>query len=860
VSEAARQQRKGVIGRGDLLRASALGVQRSMRLDDFYFRFEEPAKDDAPAQVAYLQAGLVGSSQVSTQVLPKRPKLTHLWLLAEREPRPRSEVADTPMVSTDAQDPKPDRTRVLSAIAQAQRNGVHTLARRLATRVRACFWRQADGSLDVVALGERIARAQGLVPAPRQSLRIAHAALPLVLDLGESMRPLHGALKHLATYLQHQLGIALCQPPCFDAFGQHPPVLDSAALLLSDGSSETVRSWLAQAPKAARLCISPVPMQTLPQGVLQLSLAQVSDTSLAEFLALLGVVPYCHAELLLPLAGFWCQGAEAWALAWAIWNHPKVRRDGTRCWCMPTPDAQANDEAQALTLPRLQALLEHYLDLHALEPEANRALARLYAASAPGLEQQLAPHRHAAEAYVEHLREQMQGGSEDAALLAAAFVRALPAAQRAQARYGQVFQLAHRTLGSSTDEHLWIPDGLQLHSVDDAAKPEPWQLRHVNDALVLQRVAGVPGDMLQQASLAALQLAFGQWLQWRFNGTTKAVRVAGDCIVLVDFLTEATNDIELITSNERLQLTRYTRPSWALSVGRDRLGAYVIASSNGGQRTRFALREAQREPAHELLPDLPLGVDQYGLFAEIRIKGVTQRLRWIAPGEFEMGAWRSEQAYDNESPIHDVLLTKGFWLADTACTQAFWLAVVSGKNPSRFTKNLENPVEGVSWDDITQQFLPRLQMLLGATEQVQLPSEAQWEYACRAGTDTRYSFGDYIDSSVANFGNKARKTVPVARFAANPWGLKQMHGNVWEWCRDGRRVYTEKTVVNPEVSSGYRRALRGGSWATVERGVRSACRHERAPSLRDVTIGFRFFLRSMSLVQSERPSKTSETT
>jgi formylglycine-generating enzyme len=244
------------------------------------------------------------------------------------------------------------------------------------------------------------------------------------------------------------------------------------------------------------------------------------------------------------------------------------------------------------------------------------------------------------------------------------------------------------------------------------------------------------------------------------------------------------------------------------------------------------------------------GDDEYGLWADLTYREVTQRLRWIEPGEFWMGSSETESGReDREGPQHRVTLTQGFWLADTACTQAFWLAVVGGKNPSRFTEDAENPVEQVSWDDITQQFLPVLQSLLGAAVKVELPSEAQWEYACRAGTSTAFSFGDQIDSTLANFGYDAKKTVPVTRFAANPWGLMQMHGNVWEWCRDGWRKYSDE-AVDPEGPRRHsRRALRGGSWVYEARHVRSAFRSALAPGLRPGDFGFRFSLRSMSTVQ-----------
>ena len=135
-------------------------------------------------------------------------------------------------------------------------------------------------------------------------------------------------------------------------------------------------------------------------------------------------------------------------------------------------------------------------------------------------------------------------------------------------------------------------------------------------------------------------------------------------------------------------------------------------------------------------------------WADIEIGGVVQRMRWIAPGSFLMGCDPGDpDGYDHEKPQHRVTLTQGFWLADTACTQELWQAV-TGQNPSFFQGSEDLPVECVSWDDVTGLFLPKLTQRLG--EKVELPTEAQWEYACRAGTQTAYSFGDQLTKEQAN--------------------------------------------------------------------------------------------------------------
>ncbi len=239
------------------------------------------------------------------------------------------------------------------------------------------------------------------------------------------------------------------------------------------------------------------------------------------------------------------------------------------------------------------------------------------------------------------------------------------------------------------------------------------------------------------------------------------------------------------------------------------------------------------------------GLDRYGYFARIDVAGVRQTLRWIPPGRFLMGSPNDEPLRrDDEGPQHQVTLTRGFWLANTACTQALWLVVAGGKNPSRFIGDPQRPVENVSWDDVTERFLAVLQRHLGAEVEVVLPTEAEWEYACRAGTNTAYSFGEAFDPSQANVNSK--KTVPVKAYPPNPWGLYQMHGNVWEWCADDQRPYGAGALTDPEGGQELAgRVLRGGAWNLVLKWARSTYRFRYSRDFHDDTFGFRFALRSI---------------
>ncbi|MEN9864802.1 MAG: hypothetical protein RL748_392 [Pseudomonadota bacterium] len=269
------------------------------------------------------------------------------------------------------------------------------------------------------------------------------------------------------------------------------------------------------------------------------------------------------------------------------------------------------------------------------------------------------------------------------------------------------------------------------------------------------------------------------------------------------------------------------------------------------------------------------GDDQYGLWADFAVNSVVQRMRWIEPGQFLMGSSSYEEGrYGDEGPQHRVSISRGFWLADTACTQALWQAVM-GDNPSAFYAQNRggplHPVEQVSWNTVCD-FLRTLQTRLPLCL-ASLPTEAEWEYACRAGTNTPFFFGKTISSQQANYAGNAwgngkegqfrEQTVAVKALPANAWGLYQMHGNVWEWCADNWRDYAENPMPNPgldqalAIGPGIRdgagpdaastaRVVRGGGWRSLARSVRTAYRNHREPGRRDDSLGFRLALRSQS--------------
>jgi formylglycine-generating enzyme required for sulfatase activity len=227
--------------------------------------------------------------------------------------------------------------------------------------------------------------------------------------------------------------------------------------------------------------------------------------------------------------------------------------------------------------------------------------------------------------------------------------------------------------------------------------------------------------------------------------------------------------------------------------------------------------------------------------------GVVTHLRWIPPGRFLMGSPDDEVGRDNdEGPQHLVTLSHGFWLADAPCMQAEW-RVVMGTEPSDF-KGSDLPVEQVRWEEC-QEFCKRLRSRFPGLE-ARLPTEAEWEYACRAGTMSAFNDGSACtepegkDPALEKLGwfgeNISEKTHPVRKKEANRWGLYDMHGNVCEWCEDWFGNYDTNDQVDPTgPASGLARVRRGGSWFNLAWDCRSASRIWWLPSARRSILGFR---------------------
>ena len=287
----------------------------------------------------------------------------------------------------------------------------------------------------------------------------------------------------------------------------------------------------------------------------------------------------------------------------------------------------------------------------------------------------------------------------------------------------------------------------------------------------------------------------------------------------------------------------------------------VKVQATAGLFARAQSYDSEGKPAAAALAlDELLALDpEHAAGQELRRKILSYRvtnsigmeLVFIPPGEFVMGSPLNELGRDEDERQRTVRLTEGFYMGTTEVTQSQWSAVM-GANPSKW-KGDDLPVEQISWEGALE-FCRRLSAK--EEREYRLPTEAEWEYACRAGTTAPFSFGETISTDQANYdgeyeygsGTKGvfrNQTVPVAGFPPNAWGLYDMHGNVWEWCPDGYEDYPPSPVTRstqePQIEG---RVLRGGSWRSRPRYCRCANRVRDLEGSQLSNIGFRVVLES----------------
>ena len=276
--------------------------------------------------------------------------------------------------------------------------------------------------------------------------------------------------------------------------------------------------------------------------------------------------------------------------------------------------------------------------------------------------------------------------------------------------------------------------------------------------------------------------------------------------------------------------------------------ALFLVTACGGNSGSSADREAamvQKQAAKKL-----------GVHVEKTLAKSGIVLRLIPDGTFAMGSPTGEKDRLNFEAQHKVTLPKAFYIGKFEVTQGQWKKVM-GTNPSSFKNAGDNaPVEKVSWDNC-QAFMKKLATLEGMPEgSFRLPTEAEWEHACRAGTPTTFCYGDNLDSRMANFngefpygsgekGEFRKTTLPVGTFKPNAWGLYDMHGNVAEWCADWYGKYGGDATDPRGPATGPGRVVRGGSWTEGAAVCRSASRGNSGPGDTDDYRGFRLCLPSV---------------
>jgi sulfatase modifying factor 1 len=267
-------------------------------------------------------------------------------------------------------------------------------------------------------------------------------------------------------------------------------------------------------------------------------------------------------------------------------------------------------------------------------------------------------------------------------------------------------------------------------------------------------------------------------------------------------------------------------------------GFYIMKGSSGGEGG----------PVDELVKTPTESAPPKG--ESFSIPNINLDMLWCKPGTFMMGSPPGEKDREDNETQHEVTLTKGFYLGKHEVTQGQWEKVM-GTNPSEF-KGAALPVEQVLWTDAMKfcEKLTQTEKEAGRLPEgwtYTLPTEARWEYACRAGTTTATAFGDSLSSKQANFrgsypyggaskGPYLGRTTDVGVYPANAWGFHDMHGNVWEWCLDWYGDYPAG-AARDSVS-------RGGSWNNVGWNLRSAVRGRYAPVSRGINLGFRLSLQT----------------
>ncbi|WP_020560741.1 formylglycine-generating enzyme family protein [Thiofilum flexile] len=590
----------------------------------------------------------------------------------------------------------------------------------------------------------------------------------------------------------------------------------------------------------------------------------LDNTAIAmdKILAWLSAVPIVDVGLLRRLRLLLCWGASD--IEGVIWNHADIQRTalGIRI------RSNVAEKYQAIYQKELAGseVAQHFWDVVENHHQgAFTGLKRLEQWHHCLLEQ---GENQAVRDYLQQLAASIAQGKETQAQYNAllqqgkSFLSSLPAL----VWQGEFSDLAYDLYALVNEQALragqlpeMLPSGFELEramqrvlSQKEKLERERWQVVQCGSEgeFSLRREQQWPG--LQTTVLAEIESLRGlpPVLDYPpINEGRKQIVRQGVCYTLPEGL------VGIESSSHWLELEVVSKPSWARRIWRNAEGLFAeIMFAGQSYQVRWQERLDQIRGSWDWT-GTPFGYDaetidlhhpDVNFYADLTIKNITQRFRWIEPDTFMMGSPKDEEGrYDNED-LHQVTLTQGFWLADTTVTQALWQGVM-GDNPSHFKENSKNPVEQVSWNDC-RQFIRKLNNMMSGLN-AQLPSEAQWEYACRAGTTTPFSFGGKgdLNQEKVNYSGKwdaadsSGSTKPVKSYPPNDWGLYEMHGNVLEWCQDVWQPHLGKPAVTE--LQGQSHVIRGGSWANKGRNCRSAFRLFRStPDDRDSYLGLRLSL------------------
>ncbi len=298
--------------------------------------------------------------------------------------------------------------------------------------------------------------------------------------------------------------------------------------------------------------------------------------------------------------------------------------------------------------------------------------------------------------------------------------------------------------------------------------------------------------------------------------------------------------LNIIDRGVHWHLNKLSKPAWAERIWRSVNGLFA-AHEEGAV---FQLLEAAENRPRSLWKFThnpwswakQAGIDQHGLWAELTVDSAAYRLRWIPPGTFMMGSPEIERDREKNEHLHEVTLSQGYWLGETTVTQALWKAV-TGDNPGDNPKDMSSPVNNVSWNDC-RAFITELQKQQPLFD-ARMPTEAQWEYACRAGTQTPFWWGDEPSADNGNMSSDYNIQIET-HYPGNDFGLKSMHGNLFEWCQDWYGEYRKGSITDPTgPKQGQDRVLRGGSWILEAQRLRAADRNHRTPDNRFRNFGLR---------------------